>query len=87
MARRAWKHKGALPSVNVLPAACTIFSDSEDETEKINAEFDKNLSPLQKQLCARLPFELTTGQTPKRYGQLLSPSLQIRKRSLGFMLS
>ncbi len=62
MARRAWKHKGALPSVNVLPAACTIFSDSEDETEKINAEFDKNLSPLQKQLCARLPFELTSGQ-------------------------
>ena len=49
MARRAWKHKGALPSVNAVSSADTFFSDSEEETEKINAEFEKNLSPLQKQ--------------------------------------
>ena len=62
MARRAWKHKGALPALYAAPAADKSDTDSEEEKRKINEDFEKNLSPLQKQLCARLPFELTPGQ-------------------------
>ena len=54
MANRTWKHKGALPVVAPYAA--------DSDPEAAAADFTADLSPLQKQLYSRLPFELTCGQ-------------------------
>lgn len=55
MAKRTWKHKGALP-------VTTRYSAGDAAAEDAAADFAAGLSPLQKQLHSRLPFELTCGQ-------------------------
>ena len=58
MAERAWRHKGALPSA--------IISSKEETAPQSNrpdaSAFTASLSPRQKQLLDRLPFDLTGDQ-------------------------
>ena len=80
MAKRAVAHRGFLPSVNELedgtkksastesetkepPSAAPFFTTPDLQKEK----FLKSLSPLQKQLLERLPFELTQDQMQAIY--------------------
>jgi ATP-dependent DNA helicase RecG len=78
MAERALAHRGSLPSLeetavfegtarsraddaaagSAPPSAAPFFSTPDSSREA----FEKQLSPLQKQLLQRLPFELTAGQ-------------------------
>lgn len=58
IARRALKHKGAIPNLNY-----ENLEESSNDNEEISREvFEKDLSPHQKELYKRLPFELTQDQ-------------------------
>lgn len=57
IAKRAWEHKGAVPSAELT---ATVSSGS---TAELTPEtFAASLSPLQKELLIRLPFPLTADQ-------------------------
>ena len=59
IASRAWKHKGFIPTIDLE----TEDNYSQENTIQINRnEFFETLSPLQKELFNRLPFELTPDQ-------------------------
>ena len=59
IARRALKHKGALPDSNLDSEKSTETSFYETTSRE---DFEKELSPHQKELFRRLPFELTEDQ-------------------------
>lgn len=66
MAQRALSHRGSLPELSQIPDASDFLSNklpSKDDIKDIsNEDFLKELSPRQKQLAKRLPFNLTAGQ-------------------------
>lgn len=64
MLERALMHRGTLPSQDFIPEAYPYFStpDSETGLEQIKNEFQKSLSPRQKQIFSSLNFELTLDQ-------------------------
>ena len=64
MLERALMHRGTLPSQDFIPEAYPYFStpDSETGLEQIRNEFQKSLSPRQKQIFSSLNFELTLDQ-------------------------
>lgn len=64
MLERALMHRGTLPLQDFVPEAYPYFStpDSETGLEQIKNEFQKSLSPRQKQIFSSLNFELTLDQ-------------------------
>lgn len=66
MALRALNHRGYLPDFNQIPDNSDFFekdiSNADEPLEISNEDFIKELSPRQKQLAKRLPFNLTLGQ-------------------------
>lgn len=66
IAERAFRHKGSIPLADLQKAknaGTEQWNNSKKElTEQEKSDFVKNLSPLQKQLLERLPFELTLDQ-------------------------
>lgn len=66
IAKRAFKHRGALPIANLDQAEKASQEQWNPQTTNLDndsiLEFENTLSPLQKQLFDRLPFELTQDQ-------------------------
>lgn len=61
IARRAFKHRGSLPPQDLDPTG--QFLQAQENSEELTAQlFRSSLSPLQRRLLDKLPFELTQDQ-------------------------